>query len=148
MNWILMKFGNRMHNIMKNNRGKFQLNPVHGFQENDHHHLQPMRIFLKICHYVPLIIILLLAKAQIHLMHEYWYIGKMIVGDDGHFFENCELDWAETYHICSSWCYAFPVQVSLGSNAWFFRYSQFKFCILCKEQYAWEIWMWMENQQA
>ena len=43
-----MKFGQRMHNIMKNKRGKFQLNLVHGFEENDHHHLQPIRIFLKI----------------------------------------------------------------------------------------------------
>ena len=48
-NWILMKFTQGMHNIMKNNRGKFQLNPVHGFRENDHHHLQPIRIFLEIC---------------------------------------------------------------------------------------------------
>ena len=31
-----------------NKRGKFQLNPVHGFQENDHHHLQPICIFLEI----------------------------------------------------------------------------------------------------
>ena len=28
-----------MHNIMKNNRGKFQLNQVQGFRENGHHHL-------------------------------------------------------------------------------------------------------------
>ena len=46
--WILMKFGQGMHNIMKNNRGTFQLNSVHGFRENDHHHLQPIHIFLEI----------------------------------------------------------------------------------------------------
>ena len=33
---------------MKNNRGKFQLNPVHGFRENGHNHLYPIRICLKI----------------------------------------------------------------------------------------------------
>ena len=37
-----------MYNIMNNNRGKFQLNQVYGFRENDYHHLQPIRIFLKI----------------------------------------------------------------------------------------------------
>ena len=90
-NWILMKFGQGMHNSMMNNRGKFQLNPVHGFQEK-------------------------------------W---KLVVGDNGHFLENHTLDWAKTYHICFSWCYAFPVQISWGSNAWFVRYPQFKFNILC-----------------
>ena len=44
-----MKFGQGMHNSMMNNRGKFQLNQVYGFQENDYHHLHPIRIFLKIC---------------------------------------------------------------------------------------------------
>ena len=43
-----MKFGKRMKNIMKNNHGNFQLNPVYGFRENDHNHLQPIRIFLEI----------------------------------------------------------------------------------------------------
>ena len=33
---------------MKDKYGKFQLNPVHGFRENDHHHLQPICIFLEI----------------------------------------------------------------------------------------------------
>ena len=45
---FFLKFGQEMHNIMNNNLGKFQLNPVHGFQENDHHHLPPIRIFLEI----------------------------------------------------------------------------------------------------
>ena len=43
-----MKFRQGMHNIMKNNHGNFQLNPVHGFWENEHNHLQPIRIFLEI----------------------------------------------------------------------------------------------------
>ena len=43
------------------------------------------QVFLKLGDYVPLTITLLLPKAQIHLMHEYQYIGKMVVGDDGHF---------------------------------------------------------------
>ena len=47
-NFILMKFGHGMHNIMKNIRDKFHLNLVHVFQENDHHHLQLVRIFLEI----------------------------------------------------------------------------------------------------
>ena len=47
-NWIFMKFVHGIHNSMMNNYGKFQLNPVHGFQENDHHHLQPIHIFIKI----------------------------------------------------------------------------------------------------
>ena len=37
-----------MNNIRMNKRGKFQLNPVHGFQENDHHPLQPIYIVLEI----------------------------------------------------------------------------------------------------
>ena len=37
-----------MHNIMKNNRGKFKINTVHGFRENGHNHLQPICIFLEI----------------------------------------------------------------------------------------------------
>ena len=43
-----MKFRQGMHNIIKNNHGNVQLNLVHGFWENDYHHLQPIRIFLKI----------------------------------------------------------------------------------------------------
>ena len=43
-----MKSGKGMHNIMKNNRGKFQLNSVHDFRENDHHHLHPIHIFIEI----------------------------------------------------------------------------------------------------
>ena len=43
-----MKFGQGMYDSMMNNHGKFQPNPVHIFQENEHHHLQPIRIFLKI----------------------------------------------------------------------------------------------------
>ena len=43
-----MKFGKGMHNNVMNSRGKFQLKQVHGFRENDHHHLQPIIIFLKI----------------------------------------------------------------------------------------------------
>ena len=43
-----MKFGQGMHNIVNNKRGKFQLNPMHGVRENDHHHLSPICIFLKI----------------------------------------------------------------------------------------------------
>ena len=31
MSWFFLKFGHGMHNIMKNNRGKFQLSPMHGF---------------------------------------------------------------------------------------------------------------------
>ena len=37
-----------MNNIRMNKHGKFQLNQVHGFQENDHHHLQPIHIFIEI----------------------------------------------------------------------------------------------------
>ena len=37
-----------MDNIRMNKRGKFQLNLGHGFWENDHHHLQPIHIFLEI----------------------------------------------------------------------------------------------------
>ena len=43
-----MKFGQGMHNSMMNNRGKFQLNLVHGFQENDHHHLQLFCLYIEI----------------------------------------------------------------------------------------------------
>ena len=43
-----MKFVQEMHSNMLNNRGKFQLNQVYVFQENDYHHLQPIRIFLEI----------------------------------------------------------------------------------------------------
>ena len=47
-NCIFMKFVQEMHSNMLNNRGKFQLNQVYGFRENDYHHLQPIRIFLEI----------------------------------------------------------------------------------------------------
>ena len=43
-----MKFRQGMHNIMKNNHGNLQLNPVHGFWENEHNNLQQIRIFLEI----------------------------------------------------------------------------------------------------
>ena len=43
-----MKFGGKKHHGKKNKLGKFQLNPVHSFRENDHHHLHPICIFLKI----------------------------------------------------------------------------------------------------
>ena len=46
--WRLMKFVQGMNNIMNNKLGNFYLNIVHGFRENDHHHLQPICIVLKI----------------------------------------------------------------------------------------------------
>ena len=33
---------------MMNNRAKFQLNPVHDFRENGHHHLHSIHIFPEI----------------------------------------------------------------------------------------------------
>ena len=49
VSWFFMKFLGKKNHGKKNKHGKFQLNPVHGFRENDHHHLQPIHIFLKIC---------------------------------------------------------------------------------------------------
>ena len=43
-----MKFGQGMNNIIKKKHGQFQLNPVHGFWENDHNHIEPICIFLEI----------------------------------------------------------------------------------------------------
>ena len=48
VSWFFMKFWEKKHHGRKNKHGKFQLNLVHGFQENDHHHLQPIYIFLEI----------------------------------------------------------------------------------------------------
>ena len=59
----------------------------------------------------------------------------MAVGDDSHFLENRTLDWAETCHGCSSCCYAFPVQISWGSNSWFVIYPQIQFFIFAS--YGW-----------
>jgi hypothetical protein len=42
-------FGQKVHNIMMNKPSKFHPNPMHGFRENGHHHLQPICLFLKIC---------------------------------------------------------------------------------------------------
>jgi len=33
---------------MMNKPNKFHPNPIHGFQENDHHHLQPICLFIEI----------------------------------------------------------------------------------------------------
>ena len=43
-----MKFWRKKHYTKKNNSGKFHPNPMHGFQETSHHHLQPICIFLEI----------------------------------------------------------------------------------------------------
>ena len=43
-----MKFGGKKHHGKKNNLGKFQPNPMHGFQETSRHHLHPINIFLEI----------------------------------------------------------------------------------------------------
>ena len=48
VNYILMIFGQEVHTTKMNKCGKFQLNPVHGFWENGHNHLQPICIFLEI----------------------------------------------------------------------------------------------------
>ena len=61
--------------------------------------------------------------------HGFWEKCELDVGDDSHFLENPTLDWAETYHGCSSCCYAFLVQISWGSNSWFVIYPQIKFFI-------------------
>ena len=48
VNLFFMKIGGKKHHGKINKRGKFQLNLVHGFLENNHHHLQPIYIFLEI----------------------------------------------------------------------------------------------------
>ena len=45
---VFMKFWRKKHYTRKKNSCKFHLNPVHGFWENDHHHLHPICIFLEI----------------------------------------------------------------------------------------------------
>ena len=43
-----MIFGKKVNNTKMNKCGKFQLNPAHGFRENDHHHLQPFCLYIDI----------------------------------------------------------------------------------------------------
>ena len=48
VSYFFMKVGGIKHHGKNKKCGKFHLNPMHGFQENDHHHLQPICIFLEI----------------------------------------------------------------------------------------------------
>ena len=43
-----MIFEQEVHNTKMNKLGNFNPNPMYGFHENDHNHLEPICIFLKI----------------------------------------------------------------------------------------------------
>ena len=57
-----MMFGQEVHNTKMNKPSNFHPNPMYSFRENDHYHLQPIYIFLKI-RYVDI--------------SDFWYVGAL-----------------------------------------------------------------------
>ena len=79
---------------------------------------------------------LLLPKAQIHMIHESHDICKMAVGDYVWFLRNYNLGFAATLRYCSYYLGTSTHQISQRPRSPFERYAHFNLCPILKEKHV------------